>query len=106
MILLYAISFILLVSVIAISLKQSEFGLLVLLAELPLVIGIGLYPLLFECGFVLPCPELISYLNQNAHPGWVMFTSLCIILRRRYWRHQIHHSLNPISWDGLGLRPQ
>src|SRR5262249_12374712 len=69
-----AISFIFLVSVIAISLKQSEFGVLVLLAEVPFVIGACLYPLLFDSEFVMPGVEAQSYLNQNAHPGWVTAT--------------------------------
>ncbi len=55
---------------VGISLKRSEYGALILVAESPFLIGLCLYPLLLEGGFVIPGIEGQSYLFLNGAPGW------------------------------------
>ena len=71
MIALYSVSLACLLAAVVVFLRRSEFGILILAIEAPFILGLCLYPLLFENGLVIPGQEGASYLSQNNPPGWM-----------------------------------
>jgi hypothetical protein len=71
MIVLYIFSLVCLGSVLGLALRRSAFGALILVSELPFLIGLCLYPILFYAEIVSPGVEGKSYLALNGQPGLV-----------------------------------